>query len=98
MYERDKDNFSTVRDGLFGLNGHDYRLDELAILYDRDRGAQEVTKRLQRCEHMSHILLSRNVRADALAKNTKTRYCIFSYIDQIRTDGDAGKSVRLFSI
>ncbi|KAF2618280.1 hypothetical protein F2Q68_00040879 [Brassica cretica] len=38
---------------------------------------------------MSHILRSRNGRADTLAKEARSRGYIFSHIDQIRTDGDA---------
>lgn len=38
---------------------------------------------------LSHILRSRNGRADALAKNARTRGYLFFHIDQTRTDGDA---------
>ena len=37
---------------------------------------------------LSHIPRSRNGRADALAKNARTRGYLFSHIDQIRTNGD----------
>ena len=43
MYERQKDHFGTVQDGLLGLSGHDYRPDGLARIRDRDRGVPEVT-------------------------------------------------------
>ncbi|KAL0741466.1 hypothetical protein Bca4012_082979 [Brassica carinata] len=38
---------------------------------------------------LSHISRSRNGRADALAKEARTRGYMFSHINQIRTDGDA---------
>ncbi|RID65048.1 hypothetical protein BRARA_D00270 [Brassica rapa] len=38
---------------------------------------------------LSHIPRSRNGRADALAKEARTRGYVFSHIDQTRTDGDA---------
>ena len=38
---------------------------------------------------LSHIPRSRNGRADALAKDARTRDYIFTHIDQTRTDGDA---------
>ena len=52
----------------------------------------EVFQRLQEdFEEVSlaHILRNKNVRADALAKEARSRRYIFSQIDQIRTDGDA---------
>ncbi|WZZ86289.1 hypothetical protein YC2023_114868 [Brassica napus] len=42
---------------------------------------------------LSHILRYRNGRADALAKDARTRDYIFSYIDQTRTDGDAPQRI-----
>ena len=38
MYERQEDNLNTVRDGLLGPCGHDYKPSGLAIIRDRDRG------------------------------------------------------------
>ena len=38
---------------------------------------------------LSHIPRSQNGRADALAKNARTRGYLFSHIDHTRTDGDA---------
>ena len=38
---------------------------------------------------ISHIPRSRNGRADALAKDARTRGYLFSHIDQTQTDGDA---------
>ena len=42
---------------------------------------------------LSHIPRSRNDWAYALAKNARTRGCIFSHIDQTRTDGDASRRI-----
>lgn len=50
MYEKQKDNFDTVRDGLLGLSGHDYKSDGLTIIRDRDQYVPEITEKLQGCE------------------------------------------------
>lgn len=42
IYERDKDNFSTVRDELFEISGLDYKPDGLTIFCDIDRDVPEV--------------------------------------------------------
>ena len=43
--------------------------------------------------NLSHIPWSRNGRADALAKEGKTRGYIFFHIDQTRSDGGALRSI-----
>ena len=47
---------------------------------------------------LSHIPRSRNGRADALAKDAKTRDYIFTHIDQTRTDGDAFRRIDLSAL
>ncbi|KAF3573508.1 hypothetical protein F2Q69_00062969 [Brassica cretica] len=42
---------------------------------------------------LSHILRSRNGRADGLAKDATTRGYIFSHIDQTWTDGNAPRKI-----
>uniref|UniRef100_A0A0D3C6U1 RNase H type-1 domain-containing protein n=1 Tax=Brassica oleracea var. oleracea TaxID=109376 RepID=A0A0D3C6U1_BRAOL len=45
--------------------------------------------------NLFHILRSRNGRADALAKEARNRGYIFSYIDQIQSDGGALRRIGL---
>ena len=45
---------------------------------------------------LSHIPRCRNGRADALAKDARTRDYIFSHIDQTRTDGNALRRIGSF--
>lgn len=58
IYERDKDNFSTVRDELFEISGLDYKPDELTIFCDIDRDVPEVTRRFRGYELVSYSLKS----------------------------------------
>ena len=82
MYERQEDNFGTVRDGLLGLSGHDYKPDGLAILRERDRGLPKVTGGLRGCEHVSYSSESKWL--DALANDARTIGYFFPY----RSDRD----------
>ena len=54
MYERHDDNLDTVRDGLLGPSGYDYKPGGLANIRERDRGVPEITRRFRGCEHVSY--------------------------------------------
>nr|VDD35166.1 unnamed protein product [Brassica oleracea] len=59
-------------------------------------GEIEVIQRLQEYfedVRLSHIPRSKNGRADALAKEARSRGYIFFHIDQTRTDGDAPQRI-----
>ena len=56
IYERYEDNLDTVRDGLLGLTGHDYKPDGLVNIRDIYRGVSEITGGFQGCELVSYSL------------------------------------------